>query len=133
MTIDEVQVVADQMNKSIPEKYTEYCPWELGEPSFTGWKTSVPRQGVGWEENTRLLEAVKSSNKLDFVGQWLYAVTVDGPFFYVNLPGFQCGQYQKGECFDVGDERVYSDKSPEEIERLLKLGLKKLLLLVDLG
>ncbi len=57
----------------------------------------------------------------------------DGPFFYVNLPGFQSGRFQKGEEFYMGAERVYLDTPSEEIERLLKLGLKKLLLLVDLG
>ena len=126
MTIDAIQAVADKMNMKIPEEYGEYCrigqwtPWEPNTTSFTGWKASR-------EEGERLA----SESKLGFVGQWMYVVSEDGPLFYVNLPGFQGGQYQKGECFDIGDERVYSNTPPEDIERLLKLGLKKLLLLVE--
>ena len=136
MTIDEIQAVADRMNMSIPEEYEEHyrigqwTPWGPNTTSFTGWKASIPRQGVTWEESERLASEVKSSSEVGFVGQWMYVASKDGPFFYVNLPGFQGGQYQKGECFDIGDERVYSNTPPEEIERLLKLGLEKLLLLV---
>ncbi len=126
MTIDEIQAVADRMNMSIPEEYEEHyrigqwTPWGPNTTSFTGWKASR-------EEGERLT----SESELGFVGQWMHVVSEDGPFFYVNLPGFQGSQYQKGECFDIGDERVYSNTPPEEIERLLKLGLKKLLLLVE--
>ncbi len=137
MTIDDIQVVADQMNMSTPKEYREYyrvgqwTPWDPNTTSFTGWKASIPRQGVTWEESERLASEVKSSSELGFVGQWMYVASKDGPFFYVNLPGLQGGQYQKGECFDIGDERVYLDTPSKEIERLLKLGLKKLLLLVE--
>ncbi len=136
MTIDEIQVVIDRMNMSVPEEYAEYyrlgqwTPWEPNTASFTGWKASIPRQGVTWEENERLASEVKSSSELGFVGQWLYVASKDGPFFYVNLPGMQAGRFQKGEELYIGDERVYSNTPPEEIERLLKLGLEKLMLLV---
>jgi len=126
MTIDEIQAVVDKMNPPRPDDHR----W-FGTPHFTGWKSSIPKQGVTPKENERLAAEIKIPEEIDLIGQWLYMASKDGPFFYVNLPGFQCGQYQKGECFDVGDERVHSDTSPEEIERLLKLGLKKLLLLVE--
>ena len=126
MTIDEIQAVVDKMN---PPRSDDHR-W-FGTPHFTGWKSSIPRQGVTPEENERLAAGIRTPEEIDLVGQWLYAVSKDGPFFYVNLPGMQAGRYQKGDEFYIGDERVYSNTPPEEIERLLKLGLKKLLLLVD--
>ena len=125
MTIDEIQAVVDKMNPPRPDDHR----W-FGTPHFTGWKSSIPRQGVTWQENERLATGIKTPEEIDLVGQWLYAVSVDGPFFYVNLPGMQAGRYQKGDEFYIGDERVYSNTPPEEIERLLKLGLKKLLVMV---
>ena len=129
MTIDEIRDTTNLVNERTPLHYRKHYPWELGVPHFTGWKSSVPKQGITGEENERLAATIKTRKELDFVGQWLYAVSANGPFFYINLPGMQAGQYQKGECFDIGDERVYSNTPSEEIERLLKLGLEKLLLL----
>ena len=137
MTIDEIRAVADQMQMKIPEEYGEYyrigqwTPWEPNTTSFTGWKTDALNPYQSAEAMSKRLEYIESPSQVGFVGQWMHVVSEDGPLFYVNLPGFQGGQYQKGECFDIGDERVYSNTPPEEIERLLKLGLKKLLLLVE--
>ena len=125
MTIEEIQVVVDKMNPPRPDDHR----W-VGTPHFTGWKFNIPKQGVTPEENERLAAEIKTPEEIGLVGQWLYAVTADGPFLYINLPGFQGGEYQKGECFDIGDERVYFDTPPEEIERLIKLGLKMLLVMV---
>jgi hypothetical protein len=130
MTLDEIRGTADLVNERTPLSYRKTYPWEIGTPHFTGWKASLPKQEVTREENERLAVGIKTPEEIDFVGQWLYAVSADGPFFYVNLPGMQAGQYQKGEYFHIGAERVYSDIAPEEIERLLKLGLEKLMLLV---
>ena len=130
MDFEQVRAIADELNLRTPKKWREYLRLEHRVPVFTGWKTDAISAYRSADAMVEELESIKSPSQVTFVGQWLWYDEDGKKNYYVNLPGMQGGTYVKGEEFYIGDERVYSNTPPEEIERLLKLGLKKLLLLV---
>lgn len=83
--------------------------FKFGRIRFTGWKYEVCSDGR--------------------CGQWLFYYNYNSPearFFYVNMPGMECGEYQRGSSFAIGSERL-KDATPEQLKATMTRGLELLL------
>lgn len=87
-------------------------------PFFTGWKSADPNF---WLYNREPDESLGYCGQMV---QWL-----DNPIqraAYVNLPGGESGIVLAGNSFYIGEERLYTAPSVEEMRDMLIGGLVKL-------
>lgn len=89
----------------------------LGGVQFTGWK---PRHDYFQGGNTTFWDE-------GLVGQWLDWRN-PGKFYYMSVPSYTGGSYERGETLNCGPARVYLGQT-DGIEQILTEGLEKLLAL----
>lgn len=102
-------------------------------PKWTGWKYG------GWANYDRPDEPHVRDYSEGFCAQlvWYKWGTRTGATepsvlygYFVNLPGMQADRFERGACFDIGDQRVRQDTPPEELDAMIEAGWKKLIELV---
>jgi hypothetical protein len=121
----EMEAESELMNGKLVSKWDAYLRGfeEFGCPFFTGLKGDGWLQHLSPESND---ERLRGMTRQRYVGQWLLYAATGGPYLCVNVPGNQAQQYQKGDCFDVGEERFTVDTPQNVIDGAMQSGLEEL-------
>jgi len=111
--------VADPLTVLANQSIGELLPREYrgGMTKFTGWK-----YGFG-QSSGFVAQVIWSPSEYDRKSKGMLGV-------YVNLPGFECGHFERGAEFDIGTMRIQGWEK-EAIPELSVAGVKCLLTLVD--
>jgi hypothetical protein len=100
-------------------------------PYFTGWKGQAPGYEPLFMRDPNEDIEVSEDLKFEYVAQWVYFFGDQQKAVYVNLPGLESGKIERGACFEIGENRIYSDTSQESIDCMVRDGHAKLMELVE--
>lgn len=126
------EVIIDASNKSVEQVARELFSAIYGASEPVIRELGLVNKGINEDDSLGpYFTGWKGSDSEGYCGQICYLYPERKHGVYITLPGGECGHYLRGERFNVGSARIWTDLSVEESREMLSSGLEKLKQLME--